>query len=127
MKKMIFATILGLFSVGLLEAAYSCPPRRRVSCPTICVRTEPEPPICCKTIQVPETIMVDRVIQVPARKIVIPQADIVEYHPQPAVEIRIPQPAIPQPDLIQYRSVPDKVVRRKVAPCIRYECPADCP
>jgi hypothetical protein len=73
-----------------------------------------------KVIQVPKTI------EVPARKIVIPQPDHIEYIPQPAVEVRIPQPPIPQCDIIEYRCVPDKVVTHKQPDCIRWECPADC-
>ncbi len=102
-----------------------CATPRAMSCaPAEC--NEPTPPRCCKTIMVPETIQVPKVVEVPARRIVIPQPDVIEYIAQPPVEVRTPQPPIPQPDIISYRCVPDKIVHHKQPDCIRYECPADC-
>ncbi len=104
----------------------TCP--KRTACKKACstFKTEPVAPRCCKTIMVDKVIQVAKVIDVPARKIVIPQPDLIEYIPQQPVEIRIPQPPIPQPDCIEYRSVPDKVVRHPQEACIRFECPDDC-
>lgn len=125
MKKMIFASLVALTAVGLLDAR-CCGPRRnarvcRTTAPTVEVA-----PKCFKTIMVPQTIQVAKCVEVPARKIVMPRPDIVERIAQKPIEVRIPQPAIPQPDRIEYRCVPDKIVYHKQEPCIRYECPTDC-
>ena len=145
MKKLLFAVLVAAITFGAVNAfgrrnnCNGCPRQtkraRRTTCPTKCVRpacgpvrTEcpVDPPRCTKTIKVAKTIMVDKCVDVAARKIVIPREDIIEYIPQPAREIRTPQAPIEQPDCITYECVPDKVVRRPRAPLIRYECPADC-
>lgn len=95
-------------------------------CATACAVEEPCPPKCTKTIMVPQTIQVPKVIEVPARKIVMPQPDIIERIPQPPVEVRTPQPPIPQPDCISYRCVPDQIRHIKQPDIVRYECPTDC-
>lgn len=138
--KRLLLTVAVLLSPVVLEARFfgrggnncrtSCSTYTR-SCPTTCatacpVVSEPCPPTCYKTIMVPQTIQVEKQIEVPARKIVIPQPDMIERIPQPPIEVRTPQPPIPQPDCISYRCVPDKIVHHKQPPCIRYECPADC-
>ncbi len=148
-NKLMLAAVIGLLSTGAVIAfgrrngnccperrsrkccpprrnTNCCPPRRSRACAPSCVTTEPTPPRCCKTIMVDKVIQVPKTIEVEARKIVIPQPDLIEHIPQPPVEVRIPQPPIPQPDIIEYRCVPDKVVRHPQEPCIRYECPADC-
>lgn len=103
----------------------SCRTACPTACPTACAVEEPCIPKCTKTIQVPQTIMVDKEIEVQAQKIVIPQCDIVEHIPQPAIEVRTPQPPIQQPDCISYRCVPDKIVNIKRPPIVRYQCPVD--
>ncbi len=149
-NKLMLAAVIGLLSTGALlafggrrngnccgrparrsrRACGTCP--TRTACPPRCgpsrVVSEPAPPRCCKTIMVDKTIQVEKVIDVPARKIVTPQPDLIEYIPQKAIEVRIPQPAtvIQNPDIIEYKCVPDKVVRHAQDPCIRYECPAEC-
>lgn len=144
-NKLMLAAVIGLLSTGAVFAGWRrrsgncCPSRRRTAaccpaparaCPPACapsrMEVEPTPPRCCKTIMVDKVIQVPKTVEVPARRIEIPQPDIIEHIPQPAVEVRIPQPPIPQPDIIEYRCVPDKVVRHAQAPCVRYECPADC-
>ncbi len=132
MKRMIFATIALLMTAGVVQAGWfgrgcnnGC--ARRSVCEPVCAQTcEPAIPKCCKTIKVPVTVMEDRVIEVPARKIVTPVPDVIEYVPQAATEIRTPQPPIPQPDIITYRCNPDKIVRHPQPPCVRYECTPDC-
>ncbi len=141
MKKLLLALVVGLAAVSLVQARYRrgvyrrgrnwssqrgsrCAPRCAPKCAP--VRCEPRAPKCYKNIMVPVTVEECRQIEVPARKIVIPQPDLVECIPQPAIEVRTPQPPIPQPDIITYKCVPDKIVHHKQPPCIRYECPADC-
>ncbi len=134
MKKMLFASIV-LLSASLADAR-RCGTRRcdrRTTCATSCARPvscaqpcEPVAPRCCKTIMVPQTIQVEKVIEVPARKIVIPQPCLVEHIPQPPIEVRIPQPPIPQPDIIEYKCVPDQIRQIPQPDLIRWECPADC-
>ena len=104
----------------------ACPTTCTTSCPVTCAPVEPCPPKCYKTIMVPQTIQVPKQIEVPARKIVMPQPDMIERIPQPPIEVRTPQPPVPQPDLISYRCVPDKIVNHKQPDIIRYECPVDC-
>ena len=147
-NKLMLAVVIGLLSTGALFAfgrrnnGNCCPPRRsRRACGTCSTRnncaprcgprrvvSEPAPPRCCKTIMVDKTIQVAKVIDVPARKIVTPQPDLIEYIPQKAIEIRIPQPdtVIKNPDIIEYKCVPDQVRHIKVDPCIRFECPDGC-
>ena len=153
-NKLMLAAVIGLLSTGAIFAfgrrngdccpqrrSRACRPKRRNNdccpkrnnCPPRCKRrsrvvSEPTPPRCCKTIMVDKTIQVPKVIEVPARKIVTPQPDLIEYIPQEPVEVRIPQPAtiIENPDIIEYRCQPDKVVHHKQPDCIRFECPVDC-
>lgn len=134
MKKLVIASIAILLTMGLAEARFfgrrgncnGCPTRRSCApaCETECVA--PVPPKCCKTIRVPQTIMVDKTVEVPARKVVIPQCDRVEYVKQPCKYRRIPQPSIPQPDIIEEVEQPCLVKHIPQAPLIRYECPSDC-
>lgn len=134
MKRILFASIAILLSMGAaVEAGLF---RRRCNngcarpvCARPVVKEEcPVEPVCCKTIQVPTTVMVPKVINVPARKIVTPRPDLVEYIPQPCLTVRRPQPPIvtPQPDIIEEIPQPDKVRYIKQAPCVRFECPPDC-
>ena len=146
-NKLMLAAVIGLLSTGAVLAfggkrnGNCCPTKRtkncspckttsacnpRKACGRSSFKSEPVAPRCCKTIMVDKTIQVPKVIEVPARKIVIPQPDLIENIPQQPVEVRIPQPPVPQPDIIEYRCVPDKVVRHPQEPCVRYECPADC-
>jgi len=122
MKKMLFASII-LLSAGLLQARCCT---QRTSCPTRGTTCEPTKPICCKTIQVPTTVMVDKVIQVEPRRVITPVADVIEYIPQAALKVITPQPPIQQCDKIHYVCQPDKVRCLKQASIISYECPADC-
>ena len=128
MKKLLFAAVAGLLTMGVLQAGCgwrnrrNCCPTRRRTCAPRRVSCEPTPPRCCKTIQVPKTIMVDKVIEVPARKIVIPQPDVVEHICQDPICIKIPVTTY----RYEYKPVPDKVVHHKQPDVIRYECPADC-
>ena len=132
MKKMIFAALLAVLSVSAIAQARwfgrgNCCPR---PCPTACPPVagpacEPTPPVCHKTIMVPQTIQVPKVIEVPARRIVMPQQDLCVRTPQPAQRIEIPCPPIPQPNIVKYECVPDKIEYIKQPPLIRYECPPD--
>ena len=138
MKKMLFASIV-LLSVGLADAR-QCGRRRcnrRTTCATTCAPVcapvcepacEPVAPRCCKTVKVPTTVMIDQVVEVPARRIEMPVQPIIERIAQAPIEVRTPQPPIvtPQPDLITYQCVPDKVVVHPQPNIVRYECPADC-
>ncbi len=125
---MIVASVIALLSVSAANAWFGgrrgcCPSRRVASCAPRTVECAPK---CFKRIKVPKTIEVEECVEVPARKIVIPQPDIVERIAQAPIEVRIPQPPIPQPDRVEYKCVPDKIVHHPQAPCIRYECPTDC-
>ena len=139
MKKMLFASIV-LLSASLVDArqygrrgrcgrrttcATSCAPVCATSCAPACEQVAPR---CCKTIEVPTTVMVKKVIEVPARRIEMPQPPIVEYIAQAPLEIRTPQAPIvtPQPDIVTFQCVPDKVVHHAQPNIVRYECPADC-
>ncbi len=140
--KRLLLTVAVLMSPMLVEAnRYRYGSCKTSSCRTSCAPTacapyagssaacaveEPCPPRCTKTIMVPQTIQVPKVIEVPARKIVMPQPDVIERIPCPPVEVRTPQPPIPQPDCISYRCVPDRIVHHKQPDIIRYECPTDC-
>ena len=127
MKRILFISFAALASVGLAQAwgcRTSCnrPSAQRV------VRQADCPPKCCKTIQVPQTIMVDKVIEVPAIKEVTPRPDIITYRANAPIEVRTPQPPIvtPQPDIISYKCVPDTIIRTPQEPCVRWYCPDDC-
>ncbi len=131
MKRILFASIVTLLSTGLTEAWFgrgncgsSCAPR----CARVVRQQQDCPPKCCKTIQVPQTIMVDKVIEVPAIKEVTPRPDIITYQCNAPIEVRTPQPPIvtPQPDIISYKEVPPTMIRTPQAPCVRWYCPDDC-
>ena len=125
MKRILFASVAVLLSMGAVEARWgrSC----NTGCqPKACAPCEPVAPICCKTIMVPQTIQVPKVIEVPARRIEMPQPDICIRTPRPPVRIEIPCPPIPQPNRVEYRCQPDCITYQKCAPIIRYECPEDC-
>ena len=129
MKKLLLAALCSISLVGIVGAwgrHRSCNQTCETTCETVCCEEKnlcAEPPICTKTIMVPKTIQVPKVIQVPARKILIPQPDIIERIPQAPRKICIKQPPIPQPDIIRYECVPDKIVCKKQPPIVRYECP----
>ena len=135
MNKMILAIILAAVSAQVAYAGVffnrgnrngNCCGRVRncaPACAAPCV--EPEPPICFKTVQVPKTIMVNRKVQVPARKIVCPQPAVCERIPQPCKTMRIPQPPIQVEDKVVQIPVADKVVYHKQPDIVRYECPSD--
>lgn len=111
-----FATIGSMNAWRLGRGCNSGCAVRATSCATSCATTqqvieEPTPPVCTK------------VVEVQPKKIVIPQAELVERVPQPAKEVRIPQPPIPQPDLIKYEKVPDLIRTIPQAPIVRWECP----
>ncbi len=135
MKRMIFASIALLLTSSFVQAGWfnrcgSCCPRTRVSCePRVMCEPacEPTPPVCFKKIMVPQTIQVEKEIEVSAIKIVEPRPDIIERIPVAPTEVRTPQPplVIQQPDMISYRCNPDRIVHHKQAPSIRYECPVD--
>lgn len=125
MKKFIILSALTIVAISSLEAWRGCAngscARPVQGCATTCAKQacaeaviieEPCAPICTK------------VVEVPAKKIVIPTPDLIERVPQPAKQVRIPQPALPQPDLIKFEQVPDLVRRIPQAPCVRWECPA---
>lgn len=92
MKKLLVAMLLALAVAGIADAHY----RRGGAgcCPSRTVVAEPCEPECY--------------VRVPAKRIEVPQPDLIEH---------IPQPSIPQPD---------KIVRHPQPPVVRYECPADC-
>lgn len=141
MNRIVFALMAILLTAGAVQAGLfrrggynngngCCGARSARVCaePACAPACEPQAPICCKTIQVPTTVMVDKEITVPARKIVTPVPDVIEYVEQPCIEVRTPQPPIvcPQPDIITYKAQPCKIMRHPQPPCIRWECPRDC-
>lgn len=139
MKRIVFAMLAVLLTVGIAQAGFwgrrgGCCNNRparsmcETSCAPSCEPVCPPAPTCCKTIEVPTTVMVKKEITVPARKIVTPVPDVIEYVEQPCLEIRTPQPPIvcPQPDIITYKAQPCVIKRHPQAPCIRWECPRDC-
>ncbi len=129
MKRILFATMIAMLGVSLASAfcGNNCGTRCRRGCPQR-VERKVEPPKCCKTIQVPQTVMVDKVIEVAAIKDVTPVPDTIERRANPSIEVRTPRPPIvtPQCDLISYKCVPDTIIRHPQKPCVRYYCPDDC-
>jgi hypothetical protein len=135
MKKMIFAALLlGAVSISTIAQARwgfgrgggCCAPR--MSCAAPCATPcAPQPPVCQKTIMVPQTIQVPKVITVPARQIRIPQPAICIRTPQPPKCITIPRPpiVIQQAPLVRYECVPDRISYQAQPDLIRWECPPD--
>ncbi len=126
MKKLLFAAVAGLLTMGVLQAGCGwrnrCPRRR--ACPTRCPRREcpPAKPICYKTFQVPKTVYVDERVEVEAREIRIKNADIVREIPQDPICVKIPVTTY----RYEYKPVPCKYEHIPVPDTVRYECPVDC-
>lgn len=132
-KQLLFALLFSVSAVAVTNAFFGrschrgCQPTYEQ--PAACFESvtsceQPAtPPVCTKTVKVPKTILVDKVVQVPARRIEMPQPDIIERIPQAPRKICIKQPPIPQPDIIKYEPVPDRIVCRKQPNLVRYECP----
>lgn len=131
MKKLLIASIL-LSAAGYMEARLGRGSRCN-ACAPVCATTvstacaEPAAPNCYKTILVPKTIQEQKVIQVPAKKIVQKQPDRIERIKQAPKAKCIPQApkVIAQPDLVVYEDQPDIIKRVPQPDIIRYECPAD--
>lgn len=142
MNKLLLAALAGLLTTGIAEARLfrnggnCCPTRSNCAskcerscakpCAKPCAKTcgpSIKPPVCCKTIQVPRTVMDNKVIEVPAEEVRTPNPDRMIRHPQPCEEVRIP---LPQCYRTEYKSVPDEIEYIKVPDTISYRCPADC-
>ncbi len=128
MKRLTLIAVLSLSMLSLNAHGHwfrgnSC----ATSCvaPVVCDSTgySEVPPICTKTVMENKVIQVPKTVRVPARRIEIPQPDIIEHIPQAPRKICIKQPPIPQPDIIKYECVPDKVVCKPQPNIVRYECP----
>ncbi len=142
MNKLLLAALAGLLTVGAMEARFGrngggcCPTR---SCETSCARScgrscerscsKPacgpslKPPVCCKTIEVPRTIMETKVIEIAAEEVRTPNPDRIVRHPQPCEKVQVPLPVCYRTEL---RPVPDEIEYIKVPDTISYRCPADC-
>jgi hypothetical protein len=138
MNKLLLAALAGLVTTGIMEARMYrnggncgtnrsyCASKSERSCAKPCAKKcgpSIKPPVCCKTIQVPRTVMDTKVIEVPAEEVRTPNPDRIIRHPQPCEEVRIP---LPQCYRTEYRDVPDEIEYVKVPDTISYRCPADC-